>query len=54
MILDNFDQAIRNQTEDYWRKEIAREVVETCPDYQERQIACLDCIDIAQVIRKER
>ncbi len=52
MILDNFDQAVRNQTEDYWRKTIAMEIRETCPDYVDYNLLCPDCERVVTTILK--
>jgi hypothetical protein len=50
MILNNFDQAIRNQTEEYWRTVIAEEIRDTCSDYKESGITCIDCIETIEII----
>lgn len=48
-LMDNFDQAVRNQTEDYWRKTIADEIYYSCPE-TEHGYACEDCYDIVEFI----
>lgn len=54
MILDNFDQAIRNQTEEYWRTVIAEEIRDACRDYQAWGVTCIDCIDTIEIIWRGR
>ena len=48
-LMDNFDQAVRNQTEDYWRKTIADEIYYSCPD-TEHGAPCEDCYDVVEFI----
>jgi hypothetical protein len=45
--MDNFDQAVRNQTEDYWRNTIADEVLQRCP----MGLLCPQCAEISKRIR---
>lgn len=48
MLVGSFDDSVRRQTEDYWRNEIASEVIRRCTDTP----TCEDCLIIADTIRK--
>lgn len=50
MLVDNFEQAVRNQSEQYWRTVIAEEIRDACPDYRERGVACIDCVETIEII----
>lgn len=47
MFIDTFDEAIRKQTESYWRNEIAKELEERCTDNP----SCDNCKTNADYIR---
>lgn len=50
-LMDNFDQAVRNQTEDYWRKTIAEEIYNACPDINDRNpYPCEDCFEYYEFV----
>jgi hypothetical protein len=38
MLMDTFDDAVRKQTEDYWRNKIAREILEYFPNLDNVQM----------------
>lgn len=48
MLMDTFDLALRRQTEEYWRNEIARQIFNRCPDVP----VCDDCLLTASFVRR--
>jgi hypothetical protein len=45
MLVDNFEQAVRNQSEEYWRNEIAKEISNYCQ--------CNHCRKLTLLVRRE-
>ena len=45
MLVDNFEQAVRNQSEDYWREEISKEIYKYCQ--------CNHCDELTLLVRRE-
>jgi hypothetical protein len=45
MLVDNFEQAVRNQSEEYWRDEIAKEIYNYCQ--------CNHCHELTLLVRRE-
>ena len=45
MLLGSFDQAIRNQSEDYWREEIVKEINKLCQ--------CNHCNGLSLLVRRK-
>jgi len=45
MLVDNFEQAVRNQSEEYWRDEIAKEIYSYCQ--------CNHCHELTLLVRRE-
>jgi hypothetical protein len=50
-LMDNFDDAVRNQTEDYWRKTIAEQIYDACPSVNKSGYPCEDCYEFYEFVR---
>lgn len=48
MLMGSFDDAVRRQTEEYWRNEIAIQILDRCPDTP----TCDDCLLTASFVRR--
>lgn len=43
-----------DNSEEFWRQKIAKEVLETCPDTTEWGEPCPDCSEVSAFIREAR
>lgn len=48
-LLDTYDQALRNRTEQYWRKTIAEEIYDSCPENDDGY-PCEDCFEFYEFV----
>ena len=48
MLMGSFDDAVRRQTEEYWRNEIAIQILDRCP---ERPV-CDQCLLVSSFVRR--
>jgi hypothetical protein len=49
-LIDSYQDALRKQTEEYWRNKITEEFINACPDFRETGVPCIDCIEDIEII----
>ena len=49
-VIDNFDDVVRSQTEEFWRITIANEIYKSCPSVRRGKYPCEECYEMYEFV----